>query len=91
MIGLESSEDTTPSTTEENQTESSTEPCIGLCQLEKTNKIEKDQELNSLKSRKSQRCVGLCYILRFWKYLILGNYFTYIIFSIVFQEERADG
>ena len=64
LIGLESSEETTTSTTEENQTESSTEPCIGRCQLEKTNKIEKDPELNSLKSRKSQRCVGLCYILR---------------------------
>ena len=65
MIGLESSEETTTSTTEESQTESSTEPCIGLCQLEKTNKIEKDPELNSLQSRKSKRCVGLCYILRF--------------------------
>merc|ERR1711936_366016 len=64
LIGLESGEDTTTSTTEESQTESSTEPCIGLCQLEKTNKIEKDPELNSLQSRKSKRCVGLCYILR---------------------------
>merc|ERR1711953_942797 len=64
LIGLDSSEETTTSTTEENQTESSTEPCIGRCQLEKTNKIEKDPELNSLKSRKSKRCVGLCYILR---------------------------
>merc|ERR1719219_101102 len=64
LIGLESSKDTTTSTTEESQTESSTEPCIGLCQLEKTNKIEKDPELNSLQSRNSKRCVGLCYILR---------------------------
>ena len=64
LIGLESSEDTTTSTTEESQTESSTEPCIGLCQLEKTNKIEKDPELNSLQSGNSKRCVGLCYILR---------------------------
>merc|ERR1712150_221026 len=64
LIGLESSEEMTTSTTEESQTESSTEPCIGRCQLEKANKIEKDPELNSLQSRKSKRCVGLCYILR---------------------------
>ena len=64
LIGLESEEDTTVTTTEENQTESSTEPCVGRCQLEKSNKVESDPALNTLQSRQSKRCVGLCYLLR---------------------------
>ena len=64
LIGLESSEEETTTTTEESQAESSTQPCVGRCQLEKTQKIETDPSLNSFHSRKSNRCVGLCYLLR---------------------------
>ena len=83
LIGLESEEETTV-TTEESQTESSTEPCVGLCQLEKTNQIEKDPGLSIIQAREGKRCVGLCYLLRSTAY----HWSELTRFS---QEERTEG